>query len=207
MLLCKQLVCFIVQAWRNDPDKQHRLRECIKTAIRLMFIDSYEVPVLAMFYKEHLGELLSLRRDCEPGLLPVCFESTITLSAKLAVLLSILVSRTLSFWISCLEYAFSLSFPNKAPFTCWQIHSFGVQRYKAEELEKADVKYLPGAVVAEGRHIRLWDVLWAVHDKAFQFFELTQQQAEKIRLLQKERDMGSIQVLPISLVCSHTTLR
>lgn len=51
---------------------QDHLRECIKTAIRFLFMESFEVPVLAMFYKEHLGELLSLRLGCEPNLLPVC---------------------------------------------------------------------------------------------------------------------------------------
>lgn len=75
---------------------------------------------------------------------------------------------------------------------------FGLQRHKAEELEKDDVKYLPGAVVAEGRHIRQWDVLWSVYDKAFQYFELTKQQQEKIHLLEKERAIGSIEVLSAS---------
>lgn len=60
-----------MQAWRSNPAQQEHLRECIKTAIRFLFIDSFEVPVLAMFYKEYMGELLSLRRGDEPGLLPV----------------------------------------------------------------------------------------------------------------------------------------
>ena len=53
------------------------------------------------------------------------------------------------------------------------------------------------------RHIRLWDVLWAVHDEAYQFFELTKQKSEKIRLLQKERDMGNIEVFPTLRVLDY----
>lgn len=56
------------------------------------------------------------------------------------------------------------------------------------------MKYLPGAVVAEGRHVRQWDVLWTVYDRAFQYFELTKQQQDKILQLEKERDLGSIEV-------------
>lgn len=80
VVLCNQSV-LVVQAWRDDLNAQERLRECIKTAIRYMFIEEYEVPVLAMFFKEHLGELLSLRRDCEPGLLPVRPINIITRSS------------------------------------------------------------------------------------------------------------------------------
>lgn len=61
-----------MQAWRNNSEAQDRLRECIKTAIRFMFLDSIEVPVLAMFYKEYMGELLAMRRGDEPALLSVC---------------------------------------------------------------------------------------------------------------------------------------
>lgn len=50
---------------------------------------------------------------------------------------------------------------------------------------KQGITFFPGAVTSEGRRIRRWDVLWAVYNQAFTYFELVQQRDAKIEQLQK----------------------
>jgi hypothetical protein len=60
-----------VQEWREDEGVQGALREAIATAIKLVFKEKLEVPVIASFYKERLGELLALRDSDAPALATV----------------------------------------------------------------------------------------------------------------------------------------
>jgi hypothetical protein len=73
------------------------------------------------------------------------------------------------------------------------------QAEHACKMEQEDVKYLPGAVLAEGRHIRQWDVLWAVHDKVFEYFQLLKQQDDKVKQLDSEREHDLLEARPASL--------
>jgi hypothetical protein len=50
---------------------QDMLKGAIKEAIRLIFFQKFEVPVLGMFHKEALGELLCGREPETPQVLTV----------------------------------------------------------------------------------------------------------------------------------------
>lgn len=63
--------------------------------------------------------------------------------------------------------------------------SSDLQAEAAEEMSKQGVTFFPGAVTSEGRRIRRWDVLWAVYNQAFTYFELVQQRGAKMEQLQK----------------------
>lgn len=64
-----------------------------------------------------------------------------------------------------------------------------VQAEAAEEMSKQGITFFPGAVTSEGRRIRRWDVLWAVYNQAFSYFELVQQRGAKMEQLQKAFEM------------------
>lgn len=49
------------QDWQNDEESQAALAASIREAIKLLFFKKFEVPVLAMFHKELMGELLCTR--------------------------------------------------------------------------------------------------------------------------------------------------
>ena len=69
----------LLQEWANDPQCQNLLQNFIKNAIKLMFMEHYEVPVIAMFFKEHVGELLCMRNEEGPRLLEVRSERLVKL--------------------------------------------------------------------------------------------------------------------------------
>lgn len=63
-----------------------------------------------------------------------------------------------------------------------------LQAEAAEDMLKQGITFFPGAVTSEGRRIRRWDVLWAVYNQAFTYFELVQQRDAKMEQLQKTFD-------------------
>lgn len=60
-----------------------------------------------------------------------------------------------------------------------------MQAEAAEDMMKQGITFFPGAVTSDGRRIRRWDVLWAVYNQAFTYFELVQQRNAKLQQLQK----------------------
>jgi hypothetical protein len=50
-----------VQEWQEDEEAQEQLRLAIQSLVGMLFFKRVEVPVVAMFHKEVLGELLSTR--------------------------------------------------------------------------------------------------------------------------------------------------
>jgi hypothetical protein len=50
-----------LQEWQADEVAQNNLLNAIQSVIGMLFIKRLEVPVIAMFNKEHLGELLATR--------------------------------------------------------------------------------------------------------------------------------------------------
>lgn len=63
-----------------------------------------------------------------------------------------------------------------------------MQAEAAEEMMKQGVTFFPGAVTSEGRRIRRWDVLWAVYNQAFVYFELVQQRNIKIQQFSNSKE-------------------
>eukprot|EP00892_Ulva_mutabilis_P012129 jgi/Ulvmu1/9289/UM050_0038.1 len=117
-----------IEEWQNDEESQAALAASIREAIKLLFFKKLEVPVLAMFHKELMGELLCTRAR----------EISDVVSAE-----------------------------------------------AAEDMMKQGITFFPGAVTSDGRRIRRWDVLWAVYNQAFTYFELVQQRNAKLEQLQK----------------------
>ena len=60
-----------VQQWRDNEEAQEQVRTSIEHAVSLMFVKGYEVPLIAMFHKEVLGELLCTRQFETPTTLTV----------------------------------------------------------------------------------------------------------------------------------------
>jgi transcriptional accessory protein Tex/SPT6 len=56
-----------VKTWRENEDAQEALKKAIRTAVELIYKYHEEVPVLGMYRKEVLGELLALRSVDEPA--------------------------------------------------------------------------------------------------------------------------------------------
>lgn len=56
-----------VEDWLENKGAQDALKNSIRTAVELMYTYHEEVPVLGMYRKEVLGELLALRTSDEPG--------------------------------------------------------------------------------------------------------------------------------------------
>lgn len=50
-----------MQEWQEDEEAQEQLRLAIQSLVGMLFFKRVEVPVVAMFHKEMLGELLSTR--------------------------------------------------------------------------------------------------------------------------------------------------
>ena len=71
-----------MQEWQDDEEAQEQLRLAIQAALGLLFFKRLEVPTIAMFHKEVLGELLTTRRFEVPNVLTVrcrsrsCAETT-----------------------------------------------------------------------------------------------------------------------------------
>jgi transcription elongation factor SPT6 len=55
------------RAWRAAPGAQAALRASVRAALHLMYERHEEVPLLGMFRKEQLGELLAVRSSDEPA--------------------------------------------------------------------------------------------------------------------------------------------
>lgn len=51
----------VMQEWQSNEQSQAALAASIREAIKLLFFKKLEVPVLAMFNKELMGELLCTR--------------------------------------------------------------------------------------------------------------------------------------------------
>lgn len=50
-----------MQQWHADEEAQEKVKAAIQSTIGMLFFKRLEVPVVAMFHKEHLGELLATR--------------------------------------------------------------------------------------------------------------------------------------------------
>lgn len=51
-----------MQAWQDDIEAQEQLKLAVQSTLGLLFFKRVEVPTIALFHKEVLGELLATRR-------------------------------------------------------------------------------------------------------------------------------------------------
>lgn len=67
----KLALCHVMQEWQSDERSQAALAASIREATKLLFFKKLEVPVLAMFNKELMGELLCTRAREIPDVVSV----------------------------------------------------------------------------------------------------------------------------------------
>jgi hypothetical protein len=87
--------------------------------------------------------------------------------------------------------------PPQGPFSLYFSGGrYEVQAAEAAKFDEQKLYIVAGAVLSEGRTMRRWDVLWAIYNEAFKFFDLLEEKARR-----------RVQLVKLRTVCSPSLHR